>query len=244
MEFFFAEAPLREGLVRLGEEESAHIGNVLRMGEGARIRLTDGIGHYGEGLLLRGSGRTMMVEVSHVMHRAKSLAEQTRLLVAPPKQTERLEWIVEKGVEMGVGAFYLVESQRCERGRVNTERLSRVARAALKQSLGCYLPEIVGLDSLPRVLTAHFSTGVDDDLRAVAHIEEGVSPFDSLSGLLLSASPSSPLSLAIGPEGGFTSDEVAMLREFGFVCVSLGGKRLRVETAAIAGIALAAMLRG
>lgn len=237
MELFFVE-PLREGVLPLSEEESVHLRSVLRLGVGARVMLTDGAGRMAEGVVLDAAARAVVVEMGAPQFRARTLAEQSRVLVAPPKQTERLEWIVEKAVELGVGAIQWVESSRCERGRVNIDRLTRVARAAMKQSLGCYLPRIDPLTPLPKCLAEHYAGSARTELRAVAHIEEGVSPFPSLAQRLAEAGAMRPLSLAIGPEGGFTPEEVNLLREHGFLCVSLGAKRLRVETAVLAGLAL------
>ena len=235
--------PLAEGLVQLGEEESAHCARVLRLGVGGEVLLTDGRGTLASGFLTATEGKRVGVEVTRCGMLARRRGQRTLLAVAPTKNADRMEWLVEKATEIGCGAIVPLLCERSERGRINGERLKRVSMAALKQSQGAYLPHIypmmafqefvMGVDAIESSIADVESGAV---LRAVAHCGEG--PRNDLRDVLRAAG-NRPLTILVGPEGDFSAGEIALALENGFLPVSLGEARLRTETAALVSVALA-----
>jgi 16S rRNA (uracil1498-N3)-methyltransferase len=152
-----------------------------------------------------------------------------RLTVATavPKGS-RMEFAIEKGTELGVSRFVPLRTRRSIAGVPpgKIERWRRLALAAMKQSRRSVLPEVTHETSLPEVLTSVETV----PLKFIA---------DSAGQDIRQASIRGPKSDAteavvlIGPEGGFTDDELSQAVEAGFVPLALGPRRLRVETAAV-----------
>ena len=229
--------------MQLGEEESAHCARVLRLGVGGEVLLTDGRGTLASGFLTATEGKRVGVEVTRCGMLPRRQGQRTLLAVAPTKNADRMEWLVEKATEIGCGAIVPLLCERSERGRINGERLKRVSMAALKQSQGAYLPHIypmmafqefvMGVDAIESSIADVESGAV---LRAVAHCGEG--PRNDLRDVLRAAG-NRPLTILVGPEGDFSAGEIALALENGFLPVSLGEARLRTETAALVSVALA-----
>ncbi len=228
--------------------EAQHCVGVLRASPGDPITLTDGCGQVAQGRIARIDRKEVSVDILARETRPRSLAQQTILGVAPTRNADRIEWLLEKAVEIGLGAFIPILCARAVRNTLRHERLLRIALAALKQSQGAYLPtihELTPLAALPTLLPPSAS------LRAVAHCMDRAwqSPDtnDSTSSALVSTRPLTellhtprPLTILIGPEGDFTPGEVEQLLQWQFLPVNLGGTRLRTETAALVATTLAA----
>ena len=142
----------------------------------------------------------------------------------------RLEWLVEKAVEIGVAEIVPLVTERSERRRsVRLERLRRIAVAATKQCQRAVVPEISG----PVNLSEFTTSGSEND---VAILAEPAGTRDVASALRQQAVPegvSRSARVLVGPEGGFSPPETDLALSSGFVPVSLGARRLRTETAAL-----------
>jgi 16S rRNA (uracil1498-N3)-methyltransferase len=161
------------------------------------------------------------------------------------KQTDRLEWFVEKATEIGVREITLLITNHTGRHKVNVERLNKIAIAALKQSGNVYLPVI----SLPSRFE-NFISKSDLSFRSRL-VGREISSANSLK-LICTATQETEIKnvigqhkkviALIGPEGDFTKDELQLAFDNGYQPVSLGPHRLRTETAALtAACALALM---
>jgi 16S rRNA (uracil1498-N3)-methyltransferase len=144
------------------------------------------------------------------------------LAVAPPKQLDRSEWLVEKATETGFSSITFLRTRNSERRDINTVRLAKVMAAAMKQSLQNRMPVLGEMIDFDTFVTRPF-----DGLRAIACCtgERQLLAHTCRKGL-------STLIL-IGPEGDFTPEETAVAQNHGFLPVSLGENRLRTETAAL-----------
>lgn len=150
------------------------------------------------------------------------------LAVAPTKHADRMEWLLEKAVEIGIDRVVLLKCRRSERKIMKTERLEKVMVSAMKQSLKGVMPKI---------------EEVADFRSFVKSVPEGVQKF---FGYCDSAYPrrdfvdcckaGSPVVIMIGPEGDFSPEEVSLAVECGFTPVTFGESRLRTETAALYGV--------
>jgi 16S rRNA (uracil1498-N3)-methyltransferase len=152
------------------------------------------------------------------------------LLFAPVKRL-RLDWLIEKGTELGVAVFVPVMTARTQPERINVERLLAHATAAAEQTERLSVPDFHAATPLAAVLAswpAERRLIVCDETGAGAPIAEALADF----------SPHAPAALLIGPEGGFAETELDALRNLPFVTgVGLGPRVLRAETAALAALA-------
>jgi 16S rRNA (uracil1498-N3)-methyltransferase len=159
---------------------------------------------------------------------------------------DRMEWILEKATELGAERFIPVTARRSEKHLVQAapgrlERWRRIAREASKQSRRSAVPVIEEVAPLKNVI----ATVVDPGLRLLlAEQERSATLYGALRAALDQTPVSKPnVSLAVGPEGGWTAEEETLFAGAGWQGVSLGPRILRAETAGIAAMAIiAAML--
>lgn len=210
--------------MELDPADATHLTKVLRMKDGAPVHLTNGRGDLFEGIVVV-NGRNVEIEIRKKVtsNQHESLLE---MIVAPTKNQDRLEWFVEKAVEIGVGKIRLITTEHSERSHIRIERLQRVAIAAMKQSLKLYLPEI--LEPVPFTHCLQSALGN----KFIAHCRE--TPARQLLRDVLK--PGESTTIAIGPEGDFSVTELKMAADSGFIPVSLGNSRLRTETAAMCAV--------
>ncbi len=230
MQLFYSPDITPSALCTLDPEESRHAVRVLRMRQGDPIDVTDGRGalHHCTILEAREKGCVVQPLTSDLRPPTSDL----HLAVAPTKNPSRMEWLVEKAVEMGVGDITLLRCDRSERSFLKTERLQKLAVSAMKQSLRTLLPAIGEAVVLRDWLHSKFKIQ-NSELKFIAHCEAG-QPRTPLADLLESGRPATIL---IGPEGDFSAEEIALALELGFRPVSLGPSRLRTETAALYAVA-------
>jgi 16S rRNA (uracil1498-N3)-methyltransferase len=132
--------------------------------------------------------------------------------------------MLEKATEMGVTAFYPIQTQRTERTKLKPERLERILVAATKQSLKGKVPVVQPLQDFKSLLEMPFSGN-----KMIAHcLPTAKKPLMEVADNYL------PALVCIGPEGDFTEEEIALAMAKDFMPISLGNSRLRTETAALA----------
>lgn len=205
-----------------------HIVNVLRMQEGDRLELTDANGDSRYAGIISVSDKSLTLNLDSETRKAPCRISIT-LYQSLPKG-EKTEFIIQKAVELGVSRIILFPSIRSvvkihdSKLHSRLERYRKISAEAARQSLSipseiCYYP------SLNKALESS-----DESVRIAAFEEE------SLITLHDVLSVETPLSAAvlIGPEGGFTKEEIESASAFGFQSVSLGRRILRTETAGLA----------
>lgn len=224
MQLFYS--PEVSPIFTLDAEESRHAVRVLRMREGDELNVTDGCGNLYVCRIVTADDRACVVEVVSTL--SAQLSPFTfHLAVAPTKNPSRMEWLVEKAVEIGVGEVALLDCDHSERTFLKTDRLEKLAVSAMKQSLHTVLPAIHPAVRLRDWLaTEHWSPTTQ---KFIAHCEAD-KPRVSLATAL---QPGCNTVVLIGPEGDFSDEEIALALEHGFQPVSLGAARLRTETAAL-----------
>ena len=215
----------------LTEEESYHCTKVLRMREGDVVQVTDGKGNMYEAKIVLPDAVHTMLAIRSVISDFGKRRYRLHLAVAPTKNIDRFEWLVEKAVEIGVDRITPLLCQHSERRTVKTERLEKIALAAAKQSLKAYIPQIDPMTRFAEI-TAHS----DDEQRFVAHCYDM-----SKENLFDACRPRQSTVVLIGPEGDFSTEEVEQALAAGFRSVSLSDSRLRTETAGIVAANIAAV---
>lgn len=234
----FVEAPLGIGAtVTLGEQASAHLVRVLRRSVGDECVLFNGDGCDYPARLVSVAKKAAQAEVLA----AAPLDNESPLqltLVQALARGEKMDWILQKGTELGVSAFAPVLTERTE-VRLDAERALRrlahwtgVVVAACEQSGRARVPRI----HEPRSLAEHAAASDSTHLRLALDPRAT----QTLSGL----APRVPVELVVGPEGGLSERDLASLGAAGYVGVRLGPRVLRTETAGLTAVTLLQALYG
>jgi 16S rRNA (uracil1498-N3)-methyltransferase len=220
MKVFYVENTTSNEII-LNEEESAHAIRVLRLKENDEIYLIDGKGSLCKAVISDAHQKKCGVRITENLLVYKRNYYK-HLVVAPTKNMDRFEWFLEKATEIGVDEITPILTDRCERRILNVERLEKILTSTMKQCVQPFRPKLNEMVKYkefikqhPKGFIAHLETGEEEQLQKVYQAGD-----DAL--------------ILIGPEGDFSPEEVKIAKESGYVSVSLGHSRLRVETAAIA----------
>ena len=200
---------------------------VLRHNVGDTLHCVDGQGHQLTARIVSGNDRRVELEVLEVEQNWHEPAHPRVLLFAPPKARDRLEWLLQKATELGATHLLPVDTARTERTRIKQERARGILVSAMKQCMRSRMPQLFKLQALASALKQ--LDGIDNvSQRWVAHCDQ-----QRPQSLDFSVLKGHGAVFAIGPEGDFAPEEIAMLQASGFVGIDLGEQRLRTETAAI-----------
>ncbi len=221
MQLFYISAIEGNACV-LSEEESWHCMKALRLKEGDKINLTDGLGNIYHGNLSKTDRKGCLVEINDTIPVPRN-QWQVHMLVAPTKNIDRFEWFLEKATEIGVDEITPLFCEHSERETVKLQRLEKVLISAMKQSLKAWLPKL----NEP-VKFNDFINRKQHGQKFIGYCETG-----NESALDKIYIPGNDAVVLIGPEGDFSKTEVELAIKSGFAPVSLGTSRLRTETAGI-----------
>ncbi len=209
--------------VQLAEEESAHCVRVLRKKAGDTIQITDGRGGMFDAVVINNDPKKCLVTVISAFAILPRRPYRLHIAVAPTKNTDRIEWFLEKATEIGISEITPVICEHSERTVLRTDRLQKILISAMKQSMNLHLPllnEPVKLaDFLKREYFGQKFIGYVEEKQEVLLKQRYQKGSDCL--------------VLIGPEGDFSKDELKEAKQKGFEAISLGNSRLRTETAAL-----------
>ena len=229
MELFYVPE-VSGNTVRLDASESRHLIKVLRFSAGDEVFFTDGKGSLYCSRIQEADPHACRLELTSTKF-FESSRPRLHIGIAPTKNIDRIEWLLEKATEIGVHSVIPVICEHSERKTLKRDRLEKVMIAAMKQSGRYWLPELSELVPFAQVLQ-HFS----GTQRFIANAGGA----DSLQQKLKSGKDTFVL---IGPEGDFSSEELKQAVEAGFDCVNLGTSRLRTETAALLAVSAFSILQ-
>lgn len=211
----------------LSEEESHHCVKVMRLAVGDRLSVTDGRGTLCHCSIVEAHPKHTTLQVEERLEDYGHHSFRLHVSVAPTKNTARMEWFVEKAVEMGIDEITPIICDHSERCVLRTERLQKIAVSAMKQSLKAFMPIINQPTPLIEVIDTPF-----EGQRFIAYCDgEHRTPLHDIY------KPGSNALILIGPEGDFSQQEISHALATGFLPVTLGQYRLRTETAALAATA-------
>ncbi len=229
----FVEPALGEGAdVPLGQGPANYLRNVLRLSESATVLVFNGRDGEWRARLASPGKRSLHLVLEERLRPQEPLSD-LHYLFAPLKQA-RLDYMVQKAVEMGAGRLVPVLTRHTQVRRVNRERMAANVREAAEQCGIIAVPPVdepVELPDLLGALEAGRTLVVADEAESAG----GRDPLAQLSAVPRRA----PVSVLVGPEGGFHGDERALLDKVpGRVTLSLGPRILRADTAGVAALAL------
>ena len=208
--------------------DARHIARSLRMAVGDAVTVCDGLGNEYECRLTYIRDEECRCEVLKNSSPKSEPPKEITLYMAYPK-SDKLEFVVQKSVELGVSKIVPFISERCikrpkaEKEERQTERLSRIAEEAAKQCGRTKLPTVEAPISYKELISRIKS----EECVLFCYEGEGAAPLSSV----LRETGAGKISVAVGSEGGFTEEEAKLAREAGAKIVNLGPRILRCETA-------------
>ena len=207
----------------LDESESKHCIRVLRLEQGHEIILVDGRGGFFTAQIVDPNPKRCTVKVIKSESNFGLRSFQVHIAIAPTKNIERIEWFLEKATEIGINQITPLLCRFSERKDIKNDRLEKVMVSAMKQSLKAYLPHLNPLTKFNDFISQPF-----EGQKFIAHCD--VQHRDLLKKMII---PHQNYLILIGPEGDFSTEEINIAIEAGFLPVSLGDSRLRTETAGV-----------
>lgn len=236
----YVDAPLApRGIVALDSAQTHYLVHVLRLAPGGAVLVFNG--HDGEWRAsLASAGKRAANLTLESQTRSQTDAGDLHYLFAPLKHA-RLDYMVQKAVELGVSRLQPVITRHTQAARVNLDRLRANAIEAAEQCGILTLPEIRPPLDFARAVSEL------DPSRLVVFCDEAAEEPDPIAALaaLRETAPPRPLAVLVGPEGGFAEEErVTLLRRPQVVRVMLGPRIMRADTAAVAALTLVQAVLG
>jgi 16S rRNA (uracil1498-N3)-methyltransferase len=214
-----------EGTAAFSREESGHCLRVLRMRRGDIIHFTDGEGNMYEGIITGDDVLNMKVSVTGVTAGTGKRGYRLHIAISPLKNDDRLEWFIEKAVEIGIDEITPLICSRTEKKRIRRERLGGLMLSAMKQSVKSFLPQLNETIPFSEFIRKEFA---GRKLIACCDQEQ------ERQAITTAAVRDEDVVILIGPEGDFTDEEIKLATDAGFIPIHIGTSRLRTETAGVA----------
>ncbi len=219
----FYSQEITQDILHLNKEDSRHCITVLRKKAGDTIQIVDGKGGVYTVQITLANPKKCAFEIVEKIEKERSPKQHLHLAIAPTKNINRFEWFLEKATEIGISEITPILTYHSERKVIKLERLNKIVLAAMKQSERAYLPQLNELRTWKQFLQEETSP---DTYKAIACMtEKSTHLFNNYSG--------GNALILIGPEGGFSLQEIEEAQAQHFQTVTLGSSRLRSETAGI-----------
>ena len=225
MQRYFASVD-NQGVVTLSKDDEHHVLHVMRMKKGDEIEVVDNQKLF---LCLIESTNPLSISVIHEIANDVEINEDVTLLFALSKG-DKNDLVIQKATELGVKKVALINTERTvvkyEQKDITKkiERFQKIMKEASEQSHRLIVPTLLGIFDLKNLTKEVYS-----DLNYVAYEKDASLTNEAFKGLKKGQS----VTILVGPEGGFSSQEIDYLTEQGFIRTSLGKRILRAETAAI-----------
>lgn len=244
MRILRAYAPLQyvdlNSIISLSAEASHHLATVLRVRQGDTIHLFDGQGHCYEACITE-MGKQLSAQILHVLTSENESSLALSLQIAVGKG-DKMDWIVQKATELGVSHIQPFISKHCavqlseERWQKKQQHWQAIVINACAQSGRNVVPKVAPVCSFVQALQI-----TNNPLNLLLHPGSASQRFMQL---LQAETETTAVSVWIGPEGGFSEEEVKLAQVREFRLASLGPRILRMETAAISSVTLLQALLG
>ena len=226
--FFYA--PDAATSTELPQEEAMHALRVLRLKAGDEMMLMDGKGSFYRAEVTLAHTHHCFYEIKESLPQQPQWKGRVHLAIAPTKLMDRIEWMTEKAVEIGVDELSFLNCHFSERRVVKVPRVDKIVVSAVKQSRKAWKPAVNEIVSF-----ADFIAQPREGRKYIAHCYDEI-PRTYLYEELQKPSDTDDALVLIGPEGDFSIDEVRKAVASGYQSVHLGESRLRTETAGLAAV--------
>jgi len=165
MELFFSDN-IDNDIIILDSQESRHCTKVLRKSVGDSVNVVDGIGNLYKGELVSISRNNCQIKINEVINDYGRKKYYIHIAISPIKNHDRLEWFIEKSVEIGIDEISFIQCERTLRKNIKLERINRIAITAMKQTLKAKLPKINKIESF-----SSFLDRTSEDMKFICHLE-------------------------------------------------------------------------
>jgi 16S rRNA (uracil1498-N3)-methyltransferase len=230
--FYVPQDLFLDQVVLLEDQEFHHLVNVMRSKEGEAVEVVNGKGALGYATVQRIEKKRASLHIKDVLFESKNKIEIILAQAIP--RLNRLDFILEKGTELGMSQLWLFPTQLSDRKELTDhqlERMKSITIAAMKQCGRLFLPQIVIKPALPKWEKPAYNCFFGD-LNPQAPIFSKLQHTNLEKGILF----------YIGPESGFTAEETQLLQRMGVEGVKLHPNILRTDTAALVALSLASQL--
>ena len=221
------EALVDQGVIALSTGQAHYLNNVLRKKDGEAIRLFNGKDGEWVGVLQNLSKKSGEARLDKQIIEQPTRAKRIHLIFAPIKKN-RMDWLIEKAVELGVSEIHPVLTQNTEVRKLKTERINHQILEAAEQCERLDIPTLHDIKNLGTLFD-----GWSKDIEIQACLER----YDAQPIQSAHKSTNQDIAVLIGPEGGFTAEEKAHIAKFA-TPITLGEQILRSETAVIKALSI------
>lgn len=211
--------------------DAVHCVRVLRKTSGDVIHVTDGLGALYVCEIISDNPKNCKIRIVEEIQDYNPINRKIHLAICPTKSADRMEYFVEKSVEIGVSSIQFVLSQNTYPKKVNLERMNKIAISAMKQSIKTHKPSIFE----PLKFEKFISSSLNIKSKFIAHLD-----FEAKN--ITSFKMEDEVLMLIGPEGDFTKEEIHLAKNNNFEAIYMGKSRLRTETAGIVAVSLLNLL--
>jgi len=223
MELYFTNSEnIKDNEAIFDAFESRHLCKTMRKRIGDTLFFTDGRGRLFQGKITEIKPN---IKVHHKLVNHNNESNISLTVGVGFIRHARMDFIIEKGTELGVKKFYLVSSRNSQYYTSNMQRWEKISRQAIKQSLRFHLPDIIPLPDFDK-----FIKHIDSITHKFLADQDASSTLAELKNSM-NLNQGDEVVFSIGPEGGFSQAELQLAKDNGFIPVSLGSHRLRTETA-------------
>ena len=224
MNLFYSNFNKSDSDIILDEIDSKHLSKSLRKKVGDIIRITNGSGLEVKGEIIR-LGKNIKVNViNKIKHKKEGVS--IHIAISPLKNPSRFEWFVEKSTEIGISEITPLITKFSEKKKVNITRLNKIVISSMKQSNQFYLPKVNSISSFDDFLE------LNNDYKLIAHLKNNNSFNKKIIG------NKDKIVVMIGPEGGFSDEEILKANKEKIKEISFGQNRFRSETAGVFAVSI------
>lgn len=220
MQLFYSETIEDEHII-FENQELQHL-RVLRLSIGSEFQSMDGKGNLFHVELVELNKKLAKAKILKQEYHKKTSHYRLHIGIAPTKNIDRIEFFVEKAIELGIDEISFLKTARSERKNLKEDRIKKIALAACKQSLSLHLPKLNFEVSLNQLINEDQAPN-----KLIAHCLE------DQQKVQLNKEVSDHCTVLIGPEGDFKEEEIQLALTKGYKPLNLGKSRLRTETAGI-----------
>lgn len=223
--------------MELPSEESVHALRVLRLKTGDELFLMDGAGTFYRAEVTLATNKHCMYRILETLPQERTWRGHLHLAIAPTKDIGRMEWMLEKATEVGFDELSFLHCRFSERRVMRVDRMDKIVVSAVKQSRKAWKPIVNELTPF-----SDFMNMERPGRKFICHCYEEIDRKDFFTELQKD-STNDDLTVLVGPEGDFSTDEVRLAMERGYESVTLGSARLRTETAGLSAIMMMQLAR-
>lgn len=221
--FYSKNTNINDKEILLIDQENRHLTKVLRRKKGDLINVTNGKGVLFKCIIVESNKNNSKLEIKKYSIFNDDFPK-LKIAISLTKKTNRFEWFLEKAVEIGVSEITPIISLNTERIKLNHDRSNKLILSAMKQSLRYKLPKLNSPTSFLDYISKSnnsYDSYIATCLQKKTYLFKDILKKGNNSEII------------IGPEGGFTNNEIDLAKKVNFTPVSLGNNRLRTETAGI-----------